>query len=149
MSVARLPAESNNPKPKRAKVEIRPVLGFSDEDKIKTIQPHNDALVVTLMIGGYDVKRVLMDQGSIVEDMYPDLYKGLRLKPEDLTTYNSPLISFEGKTVIPKGLTRLPIQTCSEMVEVNFIVVDAYSPYTVIMARPWLHALEAISSSLH
>ena len=35
------------------------------------------------------------------------------------------------------------------MVEVNFIVVDAYSPYTVIVARPWLHALGAISSTLH
>ena len=35
------------------------------------------------------------------------------------------------------------------MVKVNFIVVDAYSPYTAIMAKPWLHALEAVSSTLH
>ncbi|XP_030933703.1 uncharacterized protein LOC115959451 [Quercus lobata] len=118
-------------------------------DKIGTIQPHDDALVVTLRIEGYDVKRMLVDQGSIVEVMYPDLYKGLRLKLEDLTTYNSPLISFEGKTVIPKGQIRLPIQTSSKVVEVNFIVVDVYSPYTVIVARPWLHALEAVSSTLH
>jgi len=81
--------------------------------------------------------------------MYPDLYKGLRLKPEDLTTYNSPLISFEGKTVIPKGQIRLPIQIGSKVVEVNFIVVDAYSPYTTIVARPWLHALKIVSSTLH
>ena len=33
--------------------------------------------------------------------------------------------------------------------EVDFIVVDAYSPYTTIMGRPWLHALEAVSSTLH
>ena len=39
-------------KPKKAKIEIQPVLGFSDEDKIETIQPHNDALVVILKIGG-------------------------------------------------------------------------------------------------
>ena len=91
MFVARLPAESNNPKSKRARVEIRPVLGYSNKDKIGTIQPHDDVLVVTLRIGGYDVKRVLVDQGSAVEVMYPDLYKGLRLKPEDPTTYNSPL----------------------------------------------------------
>ena len=60
-------------------------------------------MVVTLRIGGYDVRQVLMDQGSIVKIMYPDLYKGLNLKFEDLTAYASPLISFEGKTVIPKG----------------------------------------------
>ena len=79
--------------------------------------------------------------------MYLDLYKGLGLKPEDLTTYNSPLISFEGKTVIPKGQIRLPIQTGSEVVEVNFIVVDAYSPYTAIVARPWFHTLGVVSST--
>ena len=35
------------------------------------------------------------------------------------------------------------------MVEVNFIVVDAFSLYTAIMGRPWLHTLGAISSTLH
>ena len=35
------------------------------------------------------------------------------------------------------------------MVEVDFIMVDAYSPYTIIVARPWLHALEVVSSTLH
>ena len=46
------------------------------------------------------------------------------------------LVSFEGKTVIPRGQIRLPIQTGSDMVEVDFIVVDAYSPYTAIVAKP-------------
>ena len=68
--------------------------------------------------------------------MYPNLYKGLNLKPGDLTAYDSPLVSFEGKTVISRGQIRLPIQTGSEVVEVDFIVVDTYSPYTVIVARP-------------
>ena len=149
MSMAHLPAEDSNSEPKRARIEIQPVLGFSDEDKIGTTQPHNDTLVVTLRIRGYDVKRVLVDQGSAVKIMYPDLYKGLNLKPEDLTTYDSPLVSFKGKTIIPRGQIRLPIQTDSKVVEVDFIVVDAYSSYTVIMARPWLHALRVVSSTLH
>ena len=33
--------------------------------------------------------------------------------------------------------------------EVNFIVVDAYSPYTAIVARPWLHTMGVVSSTLH
>ena len=84
-----------------------------------------------------------------MEVMYPYLYKGLNLKLEDLTTYNSPLVSFEGKTVTSRGQIRLPIQIGSDVVEVDFIVVDDYSPYTAIVARPWLHALEAVSSTLH
>ena len=95
------------------------------------------------------MKRVLVDQGSAVEIMYLDLYKGLNLKPKDLTTYDSPLVSFKGKTVTPRSQIRLPIQTGLDVVEVDFIVMDAYLPYTAIMARPWLHALGAVSSTLH
>ena len=58
-------------------------------------------------------------------------------------------MSFEGKIVTPKGLIRLPIQTSSDIMEVDFIMVDTYSPYTAIVARPWLHALGAVSSTLH
>ena len=48
------------------------------------------------------MKKVMVDQGSAAEIMYPDLYKGLNLKAEDLTPYSSPLVSFEGKIIIPK-----------------------------------------------
>ena len=84
-------------------------MSFLEEDKIRTIQPHDDALLITLRIGDYDVKRVMVDDGSIAEIMYPDLYKGLKLKPKDLMPYSSPLMSFNGKLVIPKGMIRLPI----------------------------------------
>ena len=77
-----------------------------------------------------------MDQGSTAEIMYSDLYKGLSLRAEDLTHYSSPLVSFEGNVIISKGQIRLPVQTGSETVEVDFIVVDAYFPYTAIVARP-------------
>ena len=81
--------------------------------------------------------------------MYPDLYKGLNLKPKDLTGYDSPLLGFDGKVVIPKGQIRLLMQAGLDVVEVDFIVVNAYSPYTTIIARPWLHALGPVSSTLH
>ena len=127
MSVALLSSGNLNQDPKKARVELSLVMGFSDEDKIGTIQPYDDALVITLLIGGYDVKRVMVDQDSAAEIMYPNLYKELNLKAEDLTPYSSPLVSFEGKVIIPKGQVRLPVQTGSKVVKVDFIVVDAYS----------------------
>ena len=105
--------------------------------------------MVTLRISGYDVKRVIINQGSATEIMYPDLFKGLNLKPKNLTAYSSSLVSFEGKMVIPKGQIRLPMQTGSDVVEVDFIVVDAFSPYTAIMGRPWLHTFGVVSFILH
>ena len=80
MSVAYLSSEDTNHEPKRVRVERSLVMGFLDEDKIGTIQRYDDALVITLRIGGYNVKRVMVDQGSATEIMYPDLYKGLSLR---------------------------------------------------------------------
>ena len=91
----------------------------------------------------------MVDQGSAAEIMYPGLFKGLGLKPKDLTTYSSPLVSFKGKMVVPRSQIRLPVQIGSDMVEVDFIVVDAFFPYTAIMGRPWLHSLGSVSSTLH
>ncbi|XP_075663201.1 uncharacterized protein LOC142632737 [Castanea sativa] len=81
--------------------------------------------------------------------MYPDLFNGLKLKEEDLEKYDHPLVGFDGNQVIPRGMIRLPVQVEGSEVQVNFIVVMAYSPYTAILARPWLHAMEAVSSTLH
>ncbi|XP_075633557.1 uncharacterized protein LOC142606028 [Castanea sativa] len=89
-------------------MQARPALSFSNEDKVGTYQPHDDALLLTFQIRGFD-----------------------------------------GKTVVPRGMIRLSIQVGSRAVEVNFIGVDAYSPYTAILARPWLHAMEVVSLTLH
>ena len=82
------------------------------------------------------MRRVMVNQGSGAKIMYPDLYKGLKLRLEDLTAYDSLLVSFDGKVAILKGQIKLPVQTESKVVEVDFIVVDAYSLYTAIVARP-------------
>lgn len=81
--------------------------------------------------------------------MYLDLYKGLGLKLEDLDSYDSPLVGFDGKIVVPKGMVKLPVQVGSRVVEVNFIMVETYSPYTAILERLWLHAMKVVSLILH
>ena len=149
MFVAWLLANDFVPELKRPKVYPCPVLSFFEEDKIGTIQPHDDALVITLWIGGYDVKRIMVDEGNGAEIMYPDLYKWLKLRLENLMPYNSPLMSFDEKIVMPKGQIRLPMQIGPKIIEVDFIVVDTYSPYTVIVVRPWLHTLGVVASTLH
>lgn len=81
--------------------------------------------------------------------MYPDLYKGLGLKPEDLFKYDTLLIGFDRKVVILEGQISLPVNTEGKEVVVNFIVVNASSPYTTILGRLWIHAIGAIYSTLH
>ena len=52
MSIERPFAEDLTLHLKRSRVEVRSALSFFEEDKIGTVQPHDDALVVTLRIGG-------------------------------------------------------------------------------------------------
>ena len=114
-----------------------------------TVQPHDDALVVTAQIGRFLVKRVMIDQGSGADVMCPDLFEGLGLKIQDLAKYDTPLVSFDGSVVIPEGQIPLPVDMEGKGVIVTFVVVRSFSPYTAILGRPWIHAMKAVSSTLH
>ena len=52
---------------------------------------------------------VLIYQGSGAEVMYPNLFKELGLKNEDLSKYNTPLVKFDGPMMIPEGQISLPM----------------------------------------
>ena len=81
--------------------------------------------------------------------MYPDLFKGLGLKNEDLTKYDMPLMGFDGRMVILEGQILLPVNMEGKEVMVTFIVVTSFSLYTTILGRPWIHTMGAIPSTLH
>ena len=105
--------------------------------------------MIAAWIGRFLVKRVMIDQGSGVDVMYLDLFKGLGLKNQDLTKYNSLLVSFDGRVVIPQGQISLPVSMEGKEVIVTFIMVNSFSPYMTFLGWPWIHAMGAISSTLH
>ena len=82
---------------KQTKTKEEPTLGFFEADKMGTFEPHDNALVVTLQIREFDMKRVMVDQGSGAKIMYLDLYKGLGLKPKDLDKYDIFWLDLMGK----------------------------------------------------
>lgn len=45
------------------------------------IQPHYDALVITINVADFNVKRVTIDQGNGAKIMNLDLYHGMGLTP--------------------------------------------------------------------
>ena len=106
-------------------------------------------MVITAQINDFIVKKVLIDQGSGAKVMYPDLFRGLGLKNEDLSKYDMPLEGFDGQMVIPEGQISLPVNMEDKEVMVTFIVVNSFSLYTAILGRPWIHAMGAVPSTLH
>ena len=133
---------------KRARWEEE-CLGFLGKDIEGIIQPHDDALVAILRIAGFDVRRVMIDQGSGFEVMYPNLYEGLGLTPKDLTQYDTPLVAIDDTMVTPVGEMRLVVKIGGRKELVDFIVVHSYSPYTAILGCPWIHFMGVVTSSLH
>ncbi|XP_075670507.1 uncharacterized protein LOC142640333 [Castanea sativa] len=91
----------------------------------------------------------MIDQGNGADVMYPDLYRGLGLKKQDLSKYDSPLMGFDGHMVIPGGQISLSVIMGGWEVLVTFIVVASFSPYTEIFGRPWIHDMGAVPSTLH
>ena len=71
MSIARPLMEDSSLEPKMNRMEIRPALSFSDEDKVETLQPHDDALVVTLRIGGVWCEEGVIKLGQRGKDHVP------------------------------------------------------------------------------
>ncbi|XP_050242252.1 uncharacterized protein LOC126691235 [Quercus robur] len=127
----------------------REPISFDDGDLEGTIQPHDDALVVTAQINDFLVKRVMIDPGSEASVMYPDLFKGLGLKKEVLVKHTAPLVGFDGKVVVPKGQISLPVIMGVKEVSMTFTIVSSFSPYTAILGRPWIHSMRDVPSSLH
>ena len=146
-----VPAENcmdKQPYEKKLKFTRVPI-AFNDDYLEGTIQPHDNTLVVTAWINGFIVKRLLIDQGSGAEVIYPYLFKGLGLKNEDVSKYDTPLVGFNGRMVISEGQISLPVNMEGKEVTVTFIVVALYSPYTVTFGRPWIYAIGAVLSTLH
>ena len=127
----------------------RELITFGKNDLEGTVQPHDDVLVVTARISSFLVKRVMVDQGSGADVMCPNLFKGLRLKSRDLSKYDTPLVEFDGRIVVPEGQISLPINMEGKEVMVAFIVVNSFSLYTVILGWSWIHAMGAIPSTLY
>ena len=82
---------------------------FTERDANGIKQPHDDPLVITLGIEGFTTRRVLVDNRSSANIMYMTAYQQLRVDPKKLKPFNSPLLSFSGDRIYPKGIVTLSI----------------------------------------
>ena len=84
-------------------------MSFNKDDARGVKQPHNDPLVIMLMIEGFKTKRILMDNESFVNIIYLPASQQLKLDPGRLRPFDSPLVSFSKDRVYPKGIVTLTV----------------------------------------
>ena len=80
---------------------------FFEQDVKGIRQPHNDPLVITLTIKGFNTQRVLVDNGSSANVMYMMDFQQMKLDPKRLKPFGSPLVSFSRDCVYPRGIISL------------------------------------------
>ena len=114
-------------------------------------QSHDDPLVIMLMIEGFNFKRILVDNGSSTDIIYLSAFQQLKVAPERLSPFKSPLVSFNGDKVYPKGIVTLTVTMGSYLRQLthqlDYLVVDCPSSYNVIIGRPILNRWKAVTTT--
>ena len=85
------------------------MITFTDEDVERIHHPHDDAIVITLLIADYTTRRVLVDNGSSADILYYLAFQQMRLGRDQLRPVNSPLVGFDGMKVQPVGTISLSV----------------------------------------
>ena len=122
---------------------------FSPIDPTRVLQPHRDALILTMGIGDFDVKRILVDSGSSADLLQVSVVKQMGFIPSSLENLGRILSGFNGASTTSLGDIILPIQAGQVTLNVLFSVVKDLSPFNAILRRTWLHSMKAIPSTYH
>ena len=106
-----------------------------------------------LMIEGFNIRRILVDNASSANIIYLSSFQQLKLDLGRLRPFESPPISFSGDMVYPKGIVTLTVIVGSYPQQLthqlDFLVVDCPSSYNVIIGRPTLNHWKAAISTYY
>lgn len=83
------------------------MISFSGKE-LTNIHPHNDdPVVITIICDKWEIKRVLVDQGSSTNILYWEAFETIHLDLEDLIPFKGSLVGFYVVQVQVKGYITL------------------------------------------
>ncbi|XP_034678338.1 uncharacterized protein LOC117908746 [Vitis riparia] len=122
---------------------------FPPVDPTRILRPHRDALILSLGIDKFDVRRVLIDPGSSADLVQASVISHMGHNLVGLENPGRILSGFNGASTTSLGDIVLPVQAGPVTLNVQFSVVQDLSPFNVILGRTWLHCMKAIPSTYH
>ncbi|XP_070035311.1 uncharacterized protein [Nicotiana tomentosiformis] len=121
---------------------------FTEEDADGLLLLHNYALVISLNVLDFKIKRVPVDPGSSA-----NIIKWRVLEQAKLTRNIIPATKLLAKFNLASVTTRreilLPTNAEGVMKTTLFKVVDGDIGYIIILGRPWLHEMKVVPSTYH
>ncbi|XP_024016831.1 uncharacterized protein LOC112090237 [Eutrema salsugineum] len=124
-------------------------LVFTEADTIRLHKPHNDALVVELLLNDVEVSRILVDTGSSVNVIFKEALDQLELASDRIEPFIEPITGFDGERCMTVGMVNIPIYVGGVAKIIQFLILDKPAIYNAILGTPWLHAMKAVASTYH
>ena len=126
---------------------------FSYSDLEGCQHPHDDPLVVRVVVANKTIHRVLVDNGSSADIIFASAFDKMGIGKEKLDPVNTHLRGFSGEKVLPLGSIQLVLTLgeppCEATTTTRFLIVDAPSAYNMLLGRPSLNAIKAFPSAYH
>ena len=118
-------------------------------DPTGILQPHRDALIISLGMRDFDVRWIIVDPGSSTDLLQASVIKQMGLELSDLENHGWILSGFNEASITSLGDVVLPVQAGLVTLNVQFSVVEYLSSFNAILGRTWLHYMKAILSTYH
>ncbi|RVW34719.1 hypothetical protein CK203_110692 [Vitis vinifera] len=125
------------------------IASFSPQDLARVTVPHEDALVLSLKIVGFQVCWVLVDPGSSTNLLHISTYKQMGIPFSTLGSPSRVLIGFNGLTTWSLGEIVFPVEADPTNLNVHFSIGSDPLPYNAILRRAWIHKMKATPSTYH
>jgi hypothetical protein len=114
-------------------------LTFDARDVDLRSAPHVDAMVINYSVAGWDLHKVLVDNGSQADIIFLHAFDRMGISHSLLKPSDNPLYGFGGKGTFPIGKIELPlcfgVASNARSEQVTFDIVDMVYPYNAIMGR--------------
>ena len=115
--------------------------------------PHDDPLVIRVVVANKTVHRVLIDNESSTDIIFASVFDKMGIEREKLEPVNAYLLGFSGEKVLPLGMVQMVLTLgdppCQAITTIKFLIVDTPSAYNMLLGRPSLNAIRAIPSAYH
>ena len=80
---------------------------FSDSNMEGCQHPHDDPLVIRVVVANKTIHRVLIDNGSSANIIFASVFNKMGIEREKLEPVNAHLLGFSGEKVLPLGSIQL------------------------------------------
>jgi hypothetical protein len=115
--------------------------------------PHADAMVINCQVTGWDLHKVLVDNGSQADIIFLHTFNRMGISHNLLKPAANPLYDFGGKDTSPIDKIKLPLSfgtaPNARSEQVTFDIVDMVYLYNAIMGRGSINKFEAAINGLY